>query len=74
MKNTDKIPANFKDLWLFKKDEKIEDIKFADGEVIGAKWATIEEFLQIKENNEMISTIDFGREEYDLALKKLSIK
>ena len=62
-----------KDIWLFKKDEKIENIKFADGEVIGAKWATIEEFLQIKENNEMISTIDFGREEYDLALEKLSI-
>ena len=35
---------------------------------------TIEEFLQIKENNEIISTIDFGREEYDLALEKMSIK
>ena len=58
---------------LFKKDVKIEDLKFADGEVIDAKWVTIEEFLQIKENSEMISTIDFGREEYDLALEKLSI-
>ena len=70
----DKVPADFKDLWLFKKDVKIEDLKFADGEVIDAKWVTIEEFLQIKENNEIISTIDFGREEYDLALEKMSIK
>lgn len=68
----DEVPADFKDLWLLKKDAKIEDIKFADGEVIGAKWVTIEEFLQIKEKNEMISTIDFGREEYDLALSKIS--
>lgn len=70
----DEVPADFKDLWLFKKDVKIEDLKFADGEVIDAKWVTIEEFLQIKENNEIISTIDFGREEYDLALEKMSIK
>ena len=70
----DKVPADFKDLWLFKKDVKIEDLKFADGEVIDAKWVTIEEFLQIKENNEIISTIDFGREEYDLALEKMSTK
>ena len=68
----DEVPADFKDMWLFKKDAKIEDIKFADGEVIDAKWVTIEEFLKIKENKEMISTMDFGREEYDLALKKLS--
>ena len=66
----DEIPADFKDLWLFKKDVNIEEMKFADGEVTEAKWVTIEKFLQIKENNEMISTIDFGKEEYDLALSK----
>ena len=67
----DEVPADFKDLWLFKKDVPIDEIKFEDGEVADAKWVTIDQFLQIKENNEMISTIDFGREEYDLALKKL---
>ena len=66
----DETPPDFKDLWLFKKDLKIEEIKFTDGEAIDAKWVTIDEFLKMKENNETISTIDFGMEEYELALKK----
>lgn len=70
----DKIPADFKDLWLFKSDTPINEIKFEDGEVCDAKWVTIYEFLKIKENREMISTIDFEREDYDLALEKLISK
>lgn len=66
----DSVPSDFKDIWLFKKDIKIEDIKFSDEEVIDVKWVSIEEFLKMKENNEVISTIDFGIEEYELALKK----
>ena len=68
----DSIPGGFKDLWIFKNDSPIEDIKFKDGEVSDAKWVTIEQFLDMKENNEMISTIDFGREEYNLALEKIN--
>ena len=49
----------------------IENIKFEDGEVSDAQWVTIEQFLQMKENKEMISTIDFGREEYNLALENM---
>lgn len=67
----DKNPADFKDLWLFKNDSPIENIKFEDGEVSDAQWVTIEQFLKMKENKEMISTIDFGREEYNLALEKM---
>ena len=39
--------------------------------VTDAKWVTIEQFLEMKENKEMISTIDFGREEYNCALEKI---
>ena len=67
----DKAPADFKDIWLFEKDLKIEDIKFPDGEAIEAKWVTIEELLQMKEKNETVSTIDFGMKEYQLALEKI---
>ena len=66
----DEITRDFKDIWLFKKDVKIEDITFADGEAIDAKWVTIEEFLQMKDNNETVLTIDFGRKEYEMALEK----
>lgn len=67
----DGINADFKDIWLFRNDSQIEDIKFEDGEVIDAKWVTIDKFLKMKENKEMISTIDFGMEEYNLALEKI---
>lgn len=66
----DEIAHDFKDMWLFKKDIDLQDIKFVDGEVIDAKWVTIEQFLQMKESNKMVITIDFGMEEYKLALEK----
>ena len=65
----DKIPPNFKDLWLFKKDIDIKDITFPDGESIEAKWVNIEEFMKMYNNNEIVKGVDFGIEEYKLALK-----
>lgn len=65
----DKIPPDFKELWLFYKDVKIEDIKFTDGEATEAKWVTIDEFMKMKEKDEIVKTIDFGKEEYKKALE-----
>ena len=59
---------NFKDLWLFRKDIDIKDIKFADGEAIAAKWVSIEEFMQMYNNKEIVQSVDFGVEEYNKAL------
>ena len=70
----DGLHADFKDIWLFKNDSPIEDIKFEDGEVVDARWVTIDKFLEMKENKEMISTIDLGMEEYNLALEKIHNK
>lgn len=67
----DKIPPDFKELWLFRKDIKIEDITFPDGEAIEAKWVNIEEFLNMYNSKKIIPTIDFGEEEY---IKALNIK
>lgn len=65
----DKIPPDFKDLWLFKKDVKITDITFPDGEAIDAKWVTIDEFVEMFNNKEIIPHVDFGIEEYKKALE-----
>lgn len=65
---------DFKDIWLFRKDIDIKDVKFKDGEAIAAKWVTIKEFLDICNNGEMVRTIDFGIEEYNKALELLGIK
>ena len=65
---------DFKDIWLFRKDIDIKDIKFTDGEAIAAKWITIEEFLNMYNNGEMVRTVDFEIEEYNKALELLKLK
>lgn len=59
---------NFKDMWLFRKDIDIKDIKFPDGEAIAAKWVTIEEFEKMFKDEEIIDVIDFDVEEYERAV------
>ena len=65
---SDEPPPDFKDLWLFRRDIDIRDITFPDGESIDAKWVTIDEFIKMYENKEIIPFVDFGIEEYNKAL------
>ena len=65
----DEVPPDFKDLWLFIKNIEIKDITFPDGEAIAAKWVTIEKFMKMYENKEIVPIIDFGIEEYKKAVK-----
>ena len=67
----EKVPQDFKDLWLFRKNINIEDLTFPDGEATEAKWVNIDEFIKMFNNNEIIPTVDFGREEYEEALEKI---
>ena len=64
----DRVQPNFKDFWLFKKDIDIKDITFPDGESIEAKWVTIEEFMKMCKEKEIIPVIDFELEDYNKAL------
>ena len=64
----DKIPPDFKDLWLFRKDIDEREITFPDGEAIDAKWVTIDKFIQMYKNKEIVPTVDFGIDEYNKAL------
>ena len=61
----DDPPADFKDLWLFKKDVDLKEITFPDGEAIDAKWVTIDEFENMVEDKKLIGARDFGREDYN---------
>lgn len=58
----------FKDLWLFRKDINVEDITFPDKEAIAAKWVSIDEFIKMYNNGEIVETVDFGIEEYNKAI------
>ncbi len=64
----DTVPPDFKDLWLFRRDIDKSKITFPDGESIDAKWVTIEEFIKMYENKEIVPTVDFGVEEYRRAI------
>ena len=68
---SDKVACDFKDLWLFRKDVELEKLTFKDGETTEAKWVTIEEFMEMINNKQIVPTIDFGIEEY---IKALEIK
>ena len=65
----EKVPPCFKELWLFRKDVDDKEITFPDGEAIDYKWVTIEEFINMYNQKEIIPTVDFGLEEYNQALK-----
>ena len=53
----------FKDTFLFFKDIDIKDIKFCDEETINAKWVTIEEFIEMFNKEEIVSSIDIDKED-----------
>lgn len=65
----DKVIPDFKDLWLFRKDIDIKDVTFPDGEAIEAKWVTIDKFIEMFNENEIVKTVDFGIEDYNRALE-----
>ena len=67
----DKLPPDFKDLWLFQKDISTDEISFPDGEATEAKWVTIEQFMNMYKNNEIVPTIDFKDAEYKMAVEVL---
>ena len=58
-KNEENNSGAFKDFWLFKTDVKAEEITFPDQEATEAKWVTINELLEMSENDEIISGLDF---------------
>lgn len=64
----DKENYDIKDLWLFKRDIKDEEITFPDGESTEFKWVDIKQFMEMYNNKEIIPTVDFGIKEYELAL------
>ncbi len=69
-KNNDR----FKEIYLFKKDIKIEDLQFVDGEAIDAKWVNIDEFMKMLNDGEIVYNVDFDAADYEKSLMLLDIK
>ena len=63
------VPPDFKDMWLFRKDIKDEEITLPDGEAIDFKWVTIDEFEEMFKNNEIVPSVDFDRNDWEKAIE-----
>lgn len=61
---TAKNDYRFKEIYLFEKDIEISELSFADGEVVSAKWVDIEEFMNMLNNGEIVSNVDFDDRDY----------
>ena len=61
----------FKEIYLFKKDIPIDEINFKDGEAQNAKWVTIDEFIKMFEDGQIVYNVNFDRNDYEKCLKLL---
>lgn len=55
---------SIREVWIVKKDIKIEDLKFQDNEVMGAKFVTIDEFKQLLHDNKTFNNLSYFIELY----------
>ena len=70
---TSKDDHKFKDIYLFKKDIKIKDLKFKDGEVVSARWVDIANFMHMFNNGEIVYNVDFDDKDYAKCLSLLNL-
>lgn len=62
----------FKEIFIFKKDFSIDEINFEDGEAQNAKWVTIEEFVKMLEEGEIVYNVNFNKNDYEKCLQLLN--
>lgn len=70
---TAKNDHRFKEIFLFKMDIEINELKFLDNEVISAKWVNIEEFMNMFNKGEIVSNVDFNDKDYAKCLELLDL-
>ena len=62
------IPADFKDVWVFRKDIKDEEITFPDGEAVAFKWVSIDVFEEMFDAGQIVPSVDFNRNDWEIAI------
>ena len=63
----------FKDLWVLKKDIELKDLVLQKEEVNDAKWVFVDEFDKMQNNNEIVPTIDFNKDDFIKAINLINI-
>ena len=60
----------FTDIYIINKDIDLENIKYKDGEVINAKYVTIDEFKSMLSNNETFEYLEYFCDLYKEIMKE----
>ena len=70
---TAKNDHRFKEIYLFKYDVHIENLIFSDGEVRDAKWVSIDEFMKMFNDGEIVYNVDFNEKDYEKCISLLGL-
>lgn len=62
------VPPDFKDVWIFRKDVKDEEITLPDEEAFNFKWVSIDEFDEMLKNGEIAPSEEFRRKDWEKAI------
>lgn len=69
-----KRARSFKEMYVTRKDIKIEDLRFADGEAIAGAWVDIDEFERMFNSGEIVHNVNFDRKDYEKCLEILGFE
>ncbi len=65
---------HFKEIYLFKRDVLLEELNFSDGEALAGKWVSIDEFMKMFNDGDIVHSVNIDRKDYEKCLKLLNIK
>ena len=66
--------TSFIEIYLFKKEISISDLKFADGEATEGMWVDIDKFLEMLKNGQIVPNVNFDYDDYLKSLELLNLK
>ena len=58
-------------MYVVRKDIKIEDLRFADGEAVAGAWVDIDEFERMFNLGEIVHNVNFDRNDYEKCVEIL---
>lgn len=62
------VPADFKDVWIFRKDIEDSEITLPDGEAVAFKWVSIDEFEEMFKDGQIVPSVDFDRDDFEKSI------
>lgn len=71
LKRNKELP-DFKEFWVFKRNIKDDEITLPDGEATEFKWVTIDEFMKMYNNKEIVPSVNFDKGDFEKVVKMLN--